>query len=66
MVNTSNNLVEGLVDTNISMLVMFIAIVNELGIMHLVFGFKSYKTMVGKFLARYLSYMSKLRMFSLS
>jgi len=42
-----NNLIEGLVDTCVSILVMSIAIIRKLGIMHLVFGSESYKTTSG-------------------
>lgn len=37
-------MLEGLVDTDSSMLVMFVAMVHELGIMHLVSRSKAYKT----------------------
>jgi hypothetical protein len=43
LVELNNNLLEGLVDTNASMSVMFATVVCELGIMHLVFRFKAYK-----------------------
>jgi hypothetical protein len=47
LVEIINNLIEGLVETCVSMLVMSVALVQELGIMHLVFGSKSYKTVLG-------------------
>jgi hypothetical protein len=42
-----NNLIEGLVDTCVSMLVMSITIIRKFGIMHLVFSLESYKTTSG-------------------
>lgn len=42
-----NHLVEGLVDISASMSIMSIVVVYELSIMHLVFGFESYKTTSG-------------------
>jgi hypothetical protein len=39
-----NGLIKGLVDTSMSMSVMIAIIVQKLGIMHLVFEIKSYKT----------------------
>jgi predicted aspartyl protease len=42
-VEINNYVVEGLVDTGASMSVMAAAIVRELGIMHLVIGFETYK-----------------------
>jgi hypothetical protein len=47
LIEIRNNFVEGLVDTRASMSMMFIALVHELGIMHLVMGSKSYKTTFG-------------------
>lgn len=44
LVEINNNLIEGLVDTSISMLVMSTTIVREFGMMHLVSNFESYKT----------------------
>jgi predicted aspartyl protease len=38
---------EGLVDTGVSMLVMAAAVIQELGIMHLVTSSKTYKTASG-------------------
>jgi hypothetical protein len=38
-----NNLIEGLVDTSVFMLAMLVAILQKLGIMHLVSGLESYK-----------------------
>jgi len=46
-VDISNCIVEGLVDTGASMLVLAAAIVRELGMMHLVTGNESYKTASG-------------------
>jgi hypothetical protein len=46
-VEISNCVVEGLVDTGTSMSVLAVAIVRELGIMHLVTGNESYKTALG-------------------
>jgi hypothetical protein len=43
-VEIHNGLIKGLVDTCVSMLVMATRIVRELGIMHMVFGTKIYKT----------------------
>ncbi len=43
----NNGVIEGLVDTNASILVMAAIIVRELGIMHLVSGHETYKTIVG-------------------
>jgi len=45
LVGINNYVVEGLVDTRTSMSIMAIAVVRELGIMHLVMGFETYKTM---------------------
>lgn len=47
LVELSNNLLEGLVDTDASMSVMFIAVICELGIMHLMSRVKAYKTTSG-------------------
>jgi len=44
LVKISNNLVEGLVDTSISMLIMSTTVVHEFGMMHLMYSFESYKT----------------------
>jgi hypothetical protein len=44
LVEISNNLVKGLVDINISMLVMSTIVAHKFGMMHLLFGFESYKT----------------------
>jgi len=46
-VEVNNYLVEGLVDTGASMSVMAVAVVRELGLMHLVSGSKTYKTTSG-------------------
>jgi hypothetical protein len=46
-VEISNCIVEGLVDTGASMFVLAVAVVRELGIMHLVTGNESYKTASG-------------------
>jgi predicted aspartyl protease len=43
----NNYLVEGLVDTGASMSVMATVVVRELGLMHLVYGFETYKTALG-------------------
>ncbi len=40
-------MIEGLVDTGASMLVMVASVVKELGIMHLVGGHETYKTAFG-------------------
>ncbi len=39
----NNHIIEGLVNTGVSMLVIVANVVKELGIMHLVIGLKSYK-----------------------
>ncbi len=44
LVEINNYVVEGLVDTGASMLVMATVVVRELGIMHLVVGSETYKT----------------------
>lgn len=44
LVELSNNLLEGLVDTNASMSIMSTIVVCELGIMHIMFKFEAYKT----------------------
>ncbi len=44
LVEISNCVVEGLVDTGASMFVMAVAIVRELGMIHLVTGTETYKT----------------------
>jgi len=46
-VEVNGYLVEGLVDTGASMSVMAVAVVRELGLMHLVSGSKTYKTASG-------------------
>jgi predicted aspartyl protease len=46
-VEINSYVVEGLVDTGASMSVMATAVVRELGIMHLVAGFETYKTASG-------------------
>jgi predicted aspartyl protease len=46
-VEINNCLIEGLVDTGASMSVMAAAVVRELGLMHLVSGFETYKTASG-------------------
>jgi hypothetical protein len=46
-VEVNNYLVEGLVDTGASMSVMAVAVVRELGLMHLVSGSETYKTASG-------------------
>jgi hypothetical protein len=47
MVEVNNCLVEGLVDTGVSMSIMAVSVVRELGLMHLVFGSETYKTASG-------------------
>jgi hypothetical protein len=47
LVEISNYVVEGLVDTGASMSVMAVAVVRELGMMHLVRGTETYKTTSG-------------------
>jgi predicted aspartyl protease len=47
LVEINNYIVEGLVDTRASMLVMAAAVVRELGMMHLVTGIETYKTTSG-------------------
>ncbi len=47
LVEISNYVVEGLVDTGASMSVMAAAVVRELGMMHLVTGTETYKTASG-------------------
>jgi hypothetical protein len=44
LVGVGNNLVEGLVNTRTSMLVISTSVVRELGIMHSIIGMESYKT----------------------
>jgi predicted aspartyl protease len=44
LVEISNYIVEGLVDTGASMSVMAVAVVRKLGMMHLVIGTETYKT----------------------
>lgn len=44
LVGVGNNLVEGLVNTKTSMLVISTSVVRELGIMHSIIGMESYKT----------------------
>jgi hypothetical protein len=46
-VEINSCLIEGLVDTGASMSVMAVAVVRELGLMHLVFGSETYKTASG-------------------
>jgi hypothetical protein len=46
LVEINNHLV-GLMDTSVSMFIMFVGVVCELGIMHLVFRSKSYKIAFG-------------------
>jgi predicted aspartyl protease len=46
-VEINNYVVERLVDTGASMSVMAVAVVRELGIMHLVVGSETYKTTLG-------------------
>ncbi len=47
LVEVNNYVVEGLVDTGASMIVMAAAVVRELGMMHLVTGSETYKTASG-------------------
>jgi predicted aspartyl protease len=47
LVEVNNYIVEGLVDTGASMTVMAVAVVRELGMMHLVTGSETYKTASG-------------------
>jgi predicted aspartyl protease len=47
LVEINNYVDEGLVDTGVSMLVMAVAVIQELGIMHLVTSSKTYKTASG-------------------
>jgi len=47
LVEVNSCLIEGLVDTGASMLVMVVAVVRELGLMHLVSGSETYKTASG-------------------
>ncbi len=47
LVEISNYIMEGLVDTGASMSVMAVAVVRELGMMHLVTGTETYKTASG-------------------
>jgi predicted aspartyl protease len=47
MVEINGYLIEGLVDTGASMSVMVVAMVRELGMMHMVFGSQTYKTTSG-------------------
>jgi hypothetical protein len=46
-IEVHNGLIEGLVDTSASMSIMVVGIVQKLGIMHLMYGTKIYKTMLG-------------------
>jgi len=48
-VEVNQCLIEGLVDTGASMSVMAVAVVRELGLMHLVTGSEAYKTASGAF-----------------
>jgi hypothetical protein len=43
LVDMNNHIIKGLVDTKASMLVTIVSVIKELGIMHLVIGFKFYK-----------------------
>jgi len=47
LVEVNQCLIEGLVDTGASMLVMAAAVVRELGLMHLVIGSEAYKMASG-------------------
>jgi hypothetical protein len=47
IIEVHNSLIEGLVDTSVSMLVMVTTIVRELRIMHWVLGNENYKTTFG-------------------
>lgn len=47
LVEINNHIVEGQVDTRASMSIMVANVVRELGIMHLVIGFESYKIAFG-------------------
>ncbi len=47
LVEINNYVIEGLVDTRASMSMMAIGVVKELGIMHLVTSFETYKTTLG-------------------
>jgi hypothetical protein len=47
MVEISNHLVKRFIDIGASMFAMFIKMVYELGIMHLVFGLEYYETTFG-------------------
>jgi predicted aspartyl protease len=47
LVEINNYIIEGLVDTGASMSIMATAVVRELGMMHLVTGSETYKTMSG-------------------
>jgi predicted aspartyl protease len=47
LVEINNYVVEGLVNTGASMSIMVVAMVRELGIMHLVTGSETYKTTSG-------------------
>jgi len=47
LIELNNYVVEGLIDIGASMFVMVIAVVRELGIMHLVTKFETYKTVFG-------------------
>jgi len=44
VVEINQTLLEGLVDTNMSMSIVAISVVRELGIMHLVLGHETFKT----------------------
>jgi hypothetical protein len=46
-IKIQNGLIEGLVDIGVSMSVMALRIIRELGFMHMVFGMESYKTRSG-------------------
>jgi hypothetical protein len=47
LVEISKYIVKGLVDTGASMSVMVVAVIRELGMMHLVTGTETYKTALG-------------------
>jgi len=47
LVDMNNHIIKGLVDIEALMLVTIVSVVKELGIMHLVIGFKFYKIALG-------------------
>ncbi len=47
LIEINNYVVEGLVDIEASMSIMVVVVVRELGIMHLVTGFETYKIVFG-------------------